>query len=135
MTRRPVTLVLMVGFGVVIGAFAASVLGAQPQAIKRVALIDTDLTELEGQQAHLWLGELAAGAETGKHSHPTTRFVYVLEGAVILEREGQPPQTFTAGQAFPERPGEVHNFRNASATAPATALGFQIARKGQPLQN
>jgi quercetin dioxygenase-like cupin family protein len=59
----------------------------------------------------------------------------VLEGAVTLEREGQPPQTFRAGEAFAEAPGDVHNFRNASAAAPAKALGWQIARKGQPLQN
>jgi hypothetical protein len=31
-------------------------------------------------------------------------------------------------------PGVVHNFRNASTTEPAKALGFQIAGKGQALQ-
>jgi quercetin dioxygenase-like cupin family protein len=35
------------------------------------------------------------------------------------------PQTFKAGQAFAEMPNEVHNFRNASTTEPARALGFQ----------
>ena len=29
-----------------------------------------------------------------------TRFVYVLEGKVVLELDGKTPQTFTAGQAF-----------------------------------
>jgi len=135
MTRRAISLALTLGLGIGIGAFGATLLDAQPQGVKRVALLDTDLAELEGQQAHLWVGELAPGAQTGTHSHPTTRFVYVLEGSVMLEREGRPPQTFTAGEAFAERPGDLHNFRNASATAPARALGFQIARKGQPLQN
>ena len=135
MRRLTMTLAITLALGIVIGALGASLVGAQSQTIKRMGLVDTDLTELEGQQAHLWAAEIAPGAETGKHSHPTTRFVYVLEGSVTLEREGQAPQTFKAGEAFAERPGDVHNFRNASATAPARALGFQIARKGQPLQN
>jgi len=46
----------------------------------------------------------------------------------------RPPQTFKAGEAYAEMPGEVHNFRNASSTQPAKALGFQYANKGQPLQ-
>lgn len=54
--------------------------------------------------------------------------------AVVLEMDGKPPQTFKAGQAFAEAPNEVHNFRNASTTEPAKALGFQYAGKGQPLQ-
>ena len=44
------------------------------------------------------------------------------------------PLTFMAGQGFAEASGVAHNFRNASATAPAKALGFQVAPKGTPLQ-
>jgi hypothetical protein len=43
-------------------------------------------------------------------------------------------QTFKAGQAFQEPPDVVHNFRNASTTEPAKAIGIQYAGKGQPLQ-
>jgi quercetin dioxygenase-like cupin family protein len=57
-----------------------------------------------------------------------------LEGAVVLEIVGKPPQIFKAGQAFVEMPNQVHNFRNASTTEPAKALGFQYVTKGQPLQ-
>jgi hypothetical protein len=48
--------------------------------------------------------------------------------------DGKPPLTFKAGQAFAEMPNEMHDFRNASGTESAKALGFQYARKGQPLQ-
>jgi quercetin dioxygenase-like cupin family protein len=82
----------------------------------------------------VWVADLAAGAATGRHIHPTPRFVYVLEGAVVLELDGKPSQMFKAGQAFAEMPNLVHNFRNASATEPARALGFQYAGKDQPLQ-
>jgi quercetin dioxygenase-like cupin family protein len=82
----------------------------------------------------VWVADVPPGAATGPHFHPTPRFVYVLEGAVVLELERKAPQTFKAGQAFVEMPGERHNFRNASATEPARALGFQYAGKDQPLQ-
>jgi len=57
-----------------------------------------------------------------------------LEGSVILEIDGKPPQTFASGEGFAEPPGSAHNFRNASATTPAKVLGFQVAPKGVPLQ-
>ena len=53
---------------------------------------------------------------------------------MVYEVDGKQPQTFKVGEAYVEMPGEVHNFRNASSTAPAKALGFQYANKGQPLQ-
>jgi quercetin dioxygenase-like cupin family protein len=102
--------------------------------IKRTDLLKTDLDEIKGSEMQVWVAEIAPGAATGRHSHPTPRFVYVLEGSVVLELDGKPPQTFKAGQAFVEMPNAVHNFRNASTTEGAKALGFQYAGKGQPLQ-
>jgi len=58
----------------------------------------------------------------------------VLEGAVILEMDGKPSQTFKAGQAFAEMPNMIHNFKNASTTEAAKGLGFQYVAEGQALQ-
>ena len=107
---------------------------AQQQPMKRTELLRTSLTDLGDKEMHVWIGDVAPGAATGRHIHPTPRFVYVLEGAVVLEIEGQPPQTYKAGQAFVELPNVVHNFKNASTSEPAKALGFQYAGTGQPLQ-
>ena len=90
---------------------------------------------MEGKEAHMWVAKIAPGAETAKHSHPTPRFVYVIEGSVTVEFEGGSPQVFTAGEGFQEKPGVEHTFRNASTTEAAKALGFQIAGRDQPLQN
>jgi quercetin dioxygenase-like cupin family protein len=114
--------------------FGGQIAGAQQQPIKRTDLLKTYLPDLEGKQMQMWVADIPPGAATGAHFHPTPRFVYVLEGAVVLELDGKPPQTFSVGQAFVEMPGERHNFRNASATEPARALGFQYAGKDQPLQ-
>ncbi len=120
--------------GIALGVVGSQIAGAQQEPIKRTELLKTDLDEIKGSEMQIWVADIAPGAATGKHSHPTPRFVYVLEGAVVLELDGRPPQTFDRGQAFAELPNLVHNFRNASTTAPARALGFQYAAKGQPLQ-
>jgi quercetin dioxygenase-like cupin family protein len=117
-----------------LGAVGNQPISAQQQPIKRTDLLKLDLVEIKDNEMHVWVADIAPSAATGRHSHPTPRFVYVLEGAVVLEMDGKPPETFKAGQAFAEPPNAIHNFRNASTTEPAKALGFQYAGKGQALQ-
>ncbi len=129
--RLPIlTLIAGIAFSVVGG----QVTNAQQQPIKRTDLLKSELAEITDNEMQVWIADIAPGAATGRHSHPTPRFVYVLEGAVVLELDGKPPQAFKAGQAFAEMPNEIHNFRNASTTEQAKALGFQYASKGQALQ-
>jgi quercetin dioxygenase-like cupin family protein len=116
------------------GVVGSQIVRAQQQVIKRTDLLKSELYEIKDNEMDVWVADIAPGAATGRHSHPTPRFVYVIEGAVVLELDGKSPQTFKAGQAFAEMPNETHNFRNASTTEPAKALGFQYARKGQALQ-
>jgi len=132
--RRARRLVVPVLAGIVLGALSQHLLGAQPVPIKRTELLRTDVTGMDGKEAHMWVADIAPGSATGMHRHPTPRFVYVVEGSVVLEMEGKPPQTFKAGQGFMESPDTRHNFRNASPSDAAKALGFQIVGKGQPLQ-
>ena len=107
---------------------------AQQPQIKRTDLLTTDLADLGNKQMHVWIADIAPNAATGRHSHPTPRFVYVVQGAVVVEMDGKPTETFETGRAFVEIPNAVHNFRNASTTEAARALGFQYAGKEQPLQ-
>jgi quercetin dioxygenase-like cupin family protein len=120
--------------GLALGGLGGPSLQAQEPPIRRTEVLRVDMAGWEDQEAHMWVGEVAPGAETGLHTHPTPRFVYVLEGEVTLEVEGQPPRVFQAGEGFQELPDVVHNIRNASPDQPSRALGFQIAGKGQPLQ-
>ena len=119
---------------VAVGIFGGQIVCAQQQPIKRTDLLKTHLNDIEGKEMQVWVADIPPGAATGPHFHPTPRFVYVLEGAVVLELDGKLPRTYTVGQAYVEMPGERHNFRNASATEPARALGFQYVGKDQPLQ-
>ncbi len=133
MKRNTVILCLLVVVGTAFGVVA--ILNAQEPAIKRIEVLRVDMAGMEGKEAHMWIAEIAPGAATAKHSHPTPRFVYVMEGSVTVEFEGGSTQDFTAGEGFQEKPGVEHTFRNASTTEAAKALGFQIAGRGQPLQD
>jgi quercetin dioxygenase-like cupin family protein len=114
--------------------FGGEIAGAQQQTMKRMELLRTQLPGMDGSEMSVWVADIPPGAATGTHLHPTPRFVYVLEGEVVLELDGASPQTFRGGQAFVEMPGVRHNFRNASMSQPARALGFQYAGRDQPLQ-
>jgi quercetin dioxygenase-like cupin family protein len=95
----------------------------------------TELTSAKGTEAILILRELPAGGESGKHTQSGNEIVYILEGSVILEVQGKPPVTLNAGEAFQTVAGEVHNVKNANASAPGKALAFYIAKKGTSLEN
>lgn len=130
MTRRA-----LIPFIALAASIALSHMGRaeQPQ-IKRTDLLTTDLTDLGNKQMHVWSADVPPGAATGRHSHPTPRFVYVIQGAVVVEMDGKAAETFETGRAFVESPNVVHNFRNASTTEVARTLAFQYTAKEQPLQ-
>jgi quercetin dioxygenase-like cupin family protein len=95
----------------------------------------TELTSAKGMEAILVLRELPPGGESGKHTQSGNEIVYIQEGSVILEVQGKAPVTLKAGEAFQTAAGEVHNVKNANASAPGKALAFYIAKKGTSLEN
>ena len=116
------------------GIGLSQISNAQQSSVKRTDLLTTDLADLGNRKMQVWIADIGPGAATGRHSHPTPRFVYVVQGAVVVEMDNKPAQTFAAGPAFVETPNAVHNFRNASPTEVARALGFQYSENDQPLQ-
>jgi quercetin dioxygenase-like cupin family protein len=120
-------------FGIALFVIGSPLADAQ-QPLTRTDLLKLDMGEVKNSAMNVWVADIPPGAAAGRHSHPTPRFVYVIEGAVVVELDGKPPQRFQAGQAFAEMPDEIHNLRNASSTESAKALGFQYARRDQPLQ-
>src|SRR6516165_12058599 len=95
--------------GTTLAVIGSQIASSQQQAIKRTDLLKSELHEFQDNEMHVWVADIAPGAATGRHSHPTPRFVYVLEGAVVLEMDGKPPETFKAGEAFAEPPNLFHN--------------------------
>jgi len=104
---------------------------AQAPAVKRTVLLQHD-TSVPGYEAVLVSVEIPVGGREGRHSHPGTAMIHVLEGAITLDYEGKPTTTYKAGQSFFVDAGKVHegiNKENVTTKAVATF----IIPKGQPV--
>lgn len=104
---------------------------AQPAPPK--PLFEQALPDMPGKEAALVEVVLPPGGSSPAHRHNAHVIVYVLEGSITMQVQGQPAQTLTVGQTYYEKPADIHTVgRNASTTAPARFLAFFIKTKGAP---
>jgi quercetin dioxygenase-like cupin family protein len=107
-------------------------ISAQAPTFKRTVVQQADLS-LPGKEAVTAVGELQPnGGSPGWHTHPGEEIGYVLDGTVIVEIEGKPAQTLSAGKAFLIPANTVHNATNKSAGV-VKILATYIVEKGKPL--
>jgi len=133
--RRIYLLGLTLTLGAALGLLGGRLLSAQDQLKSGTELKRIDVPGAKGMEAILVLREVPSGAESSKHTQSGAEIVYILDGSVTLEVAGKPPQNLKAGEVFTTTAGEVHNVKNASPDAPATALAFYIAKKGARLED
>ncbi len=74
---------------------------------------------------------IGPGGETGRHMHPYSTFVYVLEGAIDVEMDGGGVQGHKAGDSFLEVVNTWHNTKN-KGTTPAKVLVVFAGVHGKP---
>jgi len=67
-----------------------------------------------------------------KHTHPGEEIIYILEGSLEYQVEGQPTRTFHAGEALTVPAGVVHAVRNVGS-GNAAELATYVVEKGKPL--
>ena len=111
------------------------VLGASASAedAKVTPLMTKDLSGLANKEGAMLLVEYPPGGTTAPHRHDAHTFVYVLEGAIVMQVKGGDAVTLGPGQTFYESPTDVHSVsKNASATRPAKFLVFFVKEKGAP---
>ena len=130
MKRIPLLLSFTIIVWVAIGIVGSQFLNAQ-QAPKRTELLTHDLAGIAGKRVSVYRVEIAPGGAAGKHRHPVDTFVYVLDGTLTLEQEGQEPRTLKAGEVAQEVPGVTYNAKNAG-TGPLTLLVVSLGEKDQP---
>lgn len=108
-----------------------STASAQQSGIKRTDLQRYDLSVpgYETVQARI---DFEAHTAFGKHSHPGEEVIYVLDGVLEYEIEGQSPVTLKAGEVLFIPAGVVHSARNNSH-AKASELATYIVEKGKPV--
>jgi len=67
-----------------------------------------------------------------RHKHPGEEIIYVLEGSLEYEIQGQPTTTVTAGDVLFIPAGAVHAVRNVG-NGNAAELATYVVEKGKPI--
>jgi quercetin dioxygenase-like cupin family protein len=78
--------------------------------------------------------DIAPEAPPIRHWHPGEEIIYVLEGTLEYEIDGQPPTRVSAGEALMVPAEAVHAVRNVG-DGNATELATYVVEKGRPLLN
>jgi len=113
---------------VLVGAMTGT---AMAQGPKVTELMTKALAEHPGKEVEMITVEHAPGGSTPSHRHEAHAFVYMLEGAVVMQLKGGSEVTLKPGDTFYEAPDDVHLVdRNASKTEPAKFVVFLIKDKG-----
>jgi quercetin dioxygenase-like cupin family protein len=109
----------------------ATLAPAQVAGIKRTDLQRHDLS-VPGYEAVQARIDIAPGVIAPKHKHPGAEIIYVLEGSLQYQLEGQPPVTLNAGDVLFVPAETIHSARNVGSTN-AAELATYVVEKGKPL--
>jgi len=104
---------------------------AAQTGVKRTDLQKHDLSTpgKEMVQARI---DFAAHSAFGSHYHPGEEVIYVIEGTLEYQVEGEKPVTLKAGEVLFIPAGVVHSAKNNS-NANAAELATYIVEKGKPI--
>jgi quercetin dioxygenase-like cupin family protein len=103
----------------------------QQSGIKRTDLQRHDLSA-PGREVIQNRVELSPEAPAIKHFHPGEEIIYVLEGQLEYQIEGQPSTVVSAGGALTVPAEAVHSVRNVGG-GDAMELATYVVEKGKPL--
>jgi quercetin dioxygenase-like cupin family protein len=117
---------LLVGSALTLHAPAAQQPGTKRTDLQRH---DISIPGYEAVQARV---DFAPGAVFPKHKHPGEEIIYVIEGSIEYDVEGQPPVTVNAGGVLFIPAGTIHSAKNVG-TVNAAELGTYVVEKGKPL--
>lgn len=113
---------------------AASPAADDPEPAAVQTLLTEPLGNIPGKEVTMLTVEYPPGGAAAPHRHDAEVFVYVLEGAVVMQVDGKPPVTVRQGETFRESPGDIHRqSANASKTEPARFVVFMVKERGEPV--
>jgi len=113
------------------GLVVVATVSAQQAGFKRTVVQQGDLSTA-GKEVVQAIAAFEPKATVGRHTHPGEEVGYVLEGSILLEMEGKPSITLTAGKGFIIPAGTIHNATN-NGSGSAQVLATYIVEKGKPL--
>jgi len=103
----------------------------QAPGIDRVDLQRHDLS-IPGRETIQNRVEISPEAQAIRHFHFGEEIIYVIEGALEYDIEGQGTRTVSAGEALMVPAETVHSVKCAG-DAPGTELATYVVEKGKPL--
>jgi quercetin dioxygenase-like cupin family protein len=101
---------------------------------QRIALEQVLAQKIDGRESKVTVVELERAPGTGgkPHRHPGPVFVYVLDGELESQIEGEPLKVYKKGEMFYEPARALHAVsRNPSATKPVRFLAFFLIDKDE----
>ena len=130
MKRRSLVL-----FAAVAALSFAGAQGAAAHETKPVVktLLKMPLAGIAGKEANVVLLDVGPGWKIGNHFHPGHVFVYMIQGSIKIEVEGEPAQVIGPGDVLHELPDRNMVANNISSTKGARFLVFQVGDIGKPL--
>ncbi len=117
---------------------AFSFVGAQGVAAHETkpvvkSLMKMPLAGIAGKEANVVLFDVGPGWKIANHFHPGHVFVYMMQGSIKIEVEGEPAQVLGPGDILYELPDRNMVANNISSTKGAKFLVFQVGDIGKPL--
>lgn len=132
-TRKTLLATASVGIALALASATSPAADAKNEAVVK-PLLTEPLTGIPGKEVTVLTVEYLPGGASMAHRHEADVFVYVLEGAVIMQVDGKEPITVHKGETFREIPTDIHRqSKNASKTEPAKFLVFVVKDQGKPI--
>ena len=105
---------------------------AQATGMSAKPVLRTTLSGDESREAIMLTVEFAPGGTTGVHIHNGDEYTFVLQGTLELTAEGRETRRVTAGDAYHNPRGLVHQAKNVGDTPAIVKITF-IIEKGKPI--
>jgi len=103
----------------------------QAPGLTRIDLQQHDLS-VPGREVIQNRVDIAPEAPPIRHKHPGEEIIYVLDGSLEYDVDGQPPVTVTAGEVFFVPAETFHAVKNVGG-GNAAELATYVVEKGKPL--
>src|SRR5256885_15534689 len=112
-------------------AWALDAMSAQQSGTKRTVLQQHDLSA-PGREVIQVRVDFDPGYVAPRHTHPGEEIIYVIEGTLEYQIEGQPTATVKAGDVLFVPAGAIHSAKNIG-TGNGAELATYVVEKGKPL--
>ena len=121
-----------IALALLLTSFASQTAYAQAVGLSAKPLLRTTLSDDNSKEAIMMTVEFAPGGTTGRHLHHGDEYAIVLQGTLELIAEGRENRRVSAGDAFHNPRGLIHEARNVGETPTRLNIIF-IVDKGKPI--